>query len=389
MSESINHSSQPEKLAFVLPAGGARAAYQVGVLRYIGETFPELNPKIYCGISAGSINACFLSQGQPFSKSTAQLYELWSKLEFNQVLKTNFNSLFSMSSRWLYDMFVSKVTQKLLLKSLLDASPLSHTLLSHIHFWKISRAIRAGLVDALAISATNYHDGNTTVFFDSHREIPIWVRETRRAVRSQIHLRHVMASCSIPILFEPVRIGDFLFGDGSLRFNFPFSPAIHLGATRALAIGIRCPNPQNPLGYRPEHVGMGFVAGAVLNSIFLDSIEADYENMARNNRIADGIHVKKVPALLVRPSQDLGALSVNFLEEVPFHFRQFLKSTASPKELGDLLSYLMFSPGYINALLELGMKDAEKDRKNLESFLRSSQPEHQTLASPERLQSSN
>jgi len=364
-------STRSEKLAFVLPAGGARAAYQVGVLRYIGETYPELNPSIYCGISAGSINACFLAQGQPFSLSSGQLYALWSKLEFNQVLKTNFNSLFSMSSRWLYDMFVSKVTQKLLLKSLLDASPLSQTLLSHIHFWKISRSIRSGLVDALAVSATNYHDGNTTVFFDSHQEIPAWVRETRRSIRTQIHLRHIMASCSIPILFEPVRIGDFLFGDGSLRFNFPFSPAIHLGASKALAIGIRSPSPQNPLGFRPDHVGMGFVAGAVLNSIFLDSIEADYENMNRNNRIADGIHIKKVPALLLRPSQDLGALSVNFLNEVPFHFRQFLKSTASPAELGDLLSYLMFSPGYINALLELGMKDAAKEKHIIEQFLNS------------------
>lgn len=366
---SNTSSTSSEKLALVLPAGGARAAYQVGVLRFIGETYPELKPLIYCGISAGSINACFLAQGQPFSIGSTQLYNLWSNLEFNQVLKTNFNSLFSMSSRWLYDMFVSKVTQKLLLKSLLDASPLSQTLLSHIHFWKISRAIRSGLIDALAVSATNYHDGNTTVFFDSFRETPTWVRETRRSIRSQIHLRHVMASCSIPILFEPVRIGDFLFGDGSLRFNFPFSPAIHLGATKALAIGIRSPSPQNAIGFRPDHVGMGFVAGAVLNSIFLDSIEADYENMSRNNRIADGIHVKKVPALLLRPSQDLGALSVNFLNEVPFHFRQFLKSTASPSELGDLLSYLMFSPGYINALLELGMKDAAKEKHIIEHFL--------------------
>lgn len=374
MSDHPENSTPTEKIAFVLPAGGARAAYQVGIIRYLGETFPDLKPKIFCGISAGSINACFLSQGQPFAQSSSQLYSLWSKLEFNQVLRTNFNSLFSMSSRWLYDMFVSKVTQKLLLKSLLDASPLAHTLLSHIHFWKISRAIRHGLIDGLSISATNYHNGNTTIFFDSHKDLPIWVRETRKAVRAQIHLRHVMASCSIPILFEPVRIGDFLYGDGSLRFNFPFSPAIHLGATKALAIGIRCPNPQNPLGYRPDHVGMGFVAGAVLNSIFLDSIEADYENLTRNNRIADGIHVKKMPALLLRPSQDLGALSVNFLNEVPFHFRQFLKSTASPEELGDLLSYLMFSPGYINALLELGMKDAQQNRRNLESFLMGSTP---------------
>ncbi len=111
--------------------------------------------------------------------------------------------------------------------------------------------------------------------------------------------------------------------------------------------------------------------------------------MARNNRIADGIHVKKVPALLLRPSQDLGALSVNFLNEVPFHFRQFLKSTASPKELGDLLSYLMFSPGYINALLELGMKDAAKDHRNLEIFLKSPHQPIESVTTPEKSRSSS
>lgn len=359
------------KIGLVLPAGGARAAYQVGVLRYMAEAFPEFRPTVFTGISAGSINASFLAQGENFEQSTLQLYQLWEHLEFNQVLQTHFSSIFRMFGKWIYDMFVSKITHKLLLKSLLDASPLAHTLLQNIYFWKISKAIRSGLVDGLAISATNYHDGTTTIFFDSHRPLEPWSREQRKAIRTQLRLKHVIASCSIPILFEPVRIGDFLYGDGSLRFNFPFSPAIKLGATRLLAIGIRCPVPQNPLGFKPEHVGMGFVAGAVMNSIFLDSIDADFENVLRTNRFARASKgaVEPLPARLVRPSQDLGALARNYFEEVPFHLKQLLRSTAPPEELGDLLSYLMFSPGYLRALLELGMKDAEAQKDDLKKFL--------------------
>src|SRR5262249_5591111 len=158
-------------------------------------------------------------------------------------------------------------------------------------------------------------------------------------------------------------------GDGSLRFSFPISPAIKLGATHVLAISIRCPTPENPLGFRPEQAGLGFIAGAVLNSIFLDSLEADYENLLRLNAVANGVRAKPIHSLLIRPSQDVGGMAKHFLGEVPFHLRQGLRSTANPEELGDLLSYLMFSPGYLTALLELGMKDAARHHDELKRFL--------------------
>jgi NTE family protein len=270
-----------------------------------------------------------------------------------------------MGSRWACDLFLSKVTKRLLLKSLLDASPLAQTLMMHIHFWKISRAIRAGAVDGLAVSATNYHDGSTNIFYDSHDNISPWKREKRRAIRTAIRVRHIMASCSIPLLFEPVRIGDYLYGDGSLRFSFPISPAIHLGATHIFAVGIRCPTPENALGFRPEIVGLGFVAGAVMNSIFLDSLEADYENLTRISKLSPN----PILHCLVRPSLVLGAMAKDHLYEVPFHFRQLLRSTANPQELGDLLSYLMFSRGYLTSLLELGRADAANYHGQIEKFL--------------------
>jgi len=358
-------------LGLVLSAGGARAAYQVGVLSHLGAQIPEFQPKIFTGLSAGSINAAFLAQGDAPSKSTADMYRLWQHLTFNQVFKTNFNSMARMMFRWVYDMSVSKVTRRLLLKSLLDASPLAETLLAHIHFWKISRAIRKGTVRGLGITATNYLDGSTTTFFDSEKPIPPWIRERRNAVRCALRIRHVMASCSIPILFEPIPIGKSLYGDGSLRFSFPFSPALHLGASHIIAIGIRCPNPPvASVEHRPDHLSLGFVAGSVLNSIFLDSLEFDYENLCRINEFVGESSSAYVPVCLIRPSKDLGVMAKDFLQEVPYHFRQLLKTTADPEELGDLLSYLMFSPGYVNALLELGRKDAEAQDAELRKFLK-------------------
>jgi len=354
----------------VLSAGGARAAYQVGVLKYIAEHFPGFAPQIFTGVSAGSINAAFLAQGGSIAESTSRLYDLWSHLQFDQVMQTNFSSLLRMGTRWFYDLFISKFTHRLLMKSVLDASPLAQTLLMNVQFWKISRAIREGSVKGLAISATNYLDGTTTTFFDSFPPMEPWVRERRTAIRSYLRARHIMASCSIPLLFEPVPIGNSLFGDGSLRFNFPFSPAIHLGARKILSIGIRCPRPKSAThGLQNSHLSMGYVAGAVLNSIFLDAIDFDYENLCRINRIVGIDSDRYLPVLLLRPSRDLGKLAGEFIDEVPFHFRQLIRATAKREEAGDLLSYLMFSPGYLRALLELGYHDAGQQRDVIQSFI--------------------
>lgn len=360
-------------LGLVLSAGGARAAYQVGVMKHLADTCPDYRPTIFTGISAGSINAAFLAQGGAPDETVNNLYRLWQQLTFDQVFQTNFKSFARMGLRWVYDMFLSKVTKRLLLRSLLDAAPLSRTLLTHLNFRQIGHEIKAGRVRGLAISATNYHNGTTTIFFDSTDAVSPWTRERRYSTRCLIRPRHIIASCSIPILFQPVPIGQYLYGDGSLRLSFPFSPAIHLGATHLLAVGIRSETPVNPFdGYRPDHLSLGFVAGSVLNSIFLDSLEPDYENLLRINQIVGPESNRHVNVELIRPSVDLGSIAKDFLHEVPFHFRQILRATAAPAELGDLLSYLMFSPGYINAIMELGQKDAAAHHDRLAKFLENS-----------------
>ncbi len=356
--------------AIVLPAGGARAAYQVGVLSYIAKRFPSYQPNIFCGVSAGSINACFLAQGLPFARSTEDLYALWSHLTFDHVLKTQFRTLFRMFLRWGSDLMLSRFTRKLLLRSLLDASPLAMTLVNHIHFSRISRALRSGTILGLSVTATAYREGKTTVFFDSADPLAEWQREQRIAKRTAIRVKHVMGSCSIPILFEPVVIGGELYGDGSLRFSFPLSPAIHMGANQILAVGTRCPHPAKT---KDDFIdlasgNMGYLAGSVLNSLFQDSLEVDFENLQRLNLLGDTDMVRNIPALLLRPSQDLGELAKGFLDDIPFHLRQLLKSTASRDQLGDLISYLMFSPNYVREVLALGQRDAEAQEDKLRDF---------------------
>ncbi len=356
--------------AVILPAGGARAAYQIGILNYISKNFPQFQPRIFCGISAGSINACYLAQGDNFADAVPKLYELWGKLRFNQVLNNNFRSILTMGLRWLYDSYVSKLTKRLLLLSLLDASPLAVTLLTYANFWKISQAIKTNRIRGLAITATNYNDGSTTVFYDcSEPIIEPWYRQYRSAIRTTIKIKHVMASCSIPILFQPVRIGNYYYGDGALRYNFPFSPAIHLGATHILAISNRAKSPGSTNVPKSGKIGIGFVAGTVLNSIFLDSLEQDYETLLRMNNFANNTTIRTVKPLLIQPSMDLGLVARDFVKEVPLRLRQLLLSTTDPSEIGDLLSYLMFNASYEKALMKLGEQDAAKFHGEIEKFL--------------------
>ncbi len=364
---------ETNKLGIVLSAGGSRAAYQVGVLRYFAENCKEFSPKIFTGVSAGSINACYMSHGESPEHSTSNMYTLWEQLQFKDVMRSNFNSILGVGRRFLHDLFLSKFTRRVLLRSILDASPLAHTLLSHIRFWKISKAIRSGIVQGLAISATNYQTGGITIFYDSTEPIVPWHRQKRSSVRTSIRIRHIMASCSIPLLFEPVRIGNYFYGDGALRLNYPLSPAIHLGATKILAIGVRGPQSDPPPDENLKHLSMGFVAGSVLNSIFLEQLETDYENLCRlNEAIVPRSVLRKIDVIMVRPSKDLGEIAKNFIDDVPFHLRQLLKTSAvNSAELGDLLSYLMFSPGYIKTLLELGMQDAQRQIAKLQNFLAS------------------
>jgi len=358
------------KFGLVLSAGGARAAYQVGVIRFISKHCPQFVPTIYCGMSAGSINASYLAQGGPFGELGENLYKLWMGLQFNDIFKTNFRSIFGISTKLFNDIFFSKVSKRLLFRSVLDASPLAMTISKHMRFGKLFKSMAAGITDGLSITATNYNTGLTTIFYDSNSPIQPWSGPFRKVIRTSFRLRHIMASCSIPILFEPVRIGDAFFGDGALKYNQPFSPALHMGATHILAIGINEENPAPPPAVKSLKPTMGFMAGVVLDSIFMDSLEPDYKNIFRRNEFAKTTpSLEHIEAHLIRPSINPAAIAENYFGELPYNLRQMIKSAAmDPHDAAELLSYLLFSPGYIKAMTELGEKDAEGHIEALEKI---------------------
>jgi NTE family protein len=349
--------------AIVLSAGGARAAYQVGVLRRIAERAPDFQPTIFSGVSAGSINACFLAQGEPFAETTRRMEELWLELKSEDVFRTNFPSLSRAILRWVTDLFFARVTNRILLRSLLDATPLASTLGSRIPFAKVHRAIREGRVEGLSVTATDYRTGASVIFFDSTRKIPAWVRRHRQGIPGPVHLKHVLASCSLPVLFEPVKIGDRWYGDGSIRFSFPLSPAINMGAKRILAIGTQPHGTEAPAA---EAATMGYVAGAVLHCLFQDSLETDIELLETINAAAPEKHIATA---VLRPSIDPARLASEHLGELPFHFRQLLRTTAKRGDLGGLASYLLFSKPYLSALIELGRTDVDASWHDLAPLL--------------------
>jgi len=339
--------------AIVLSAGGARAAYQVGVLRRIAERAPNFNPTIFSGVSAGSINACFLAQGGGFDDTTRRMEELWRSLKSEDVFKANFPSLSRAIFRWVTDLFFARVTDRILLRSLLDASPLATTLGSRVPFAKIHRAISEGTIQGLSVTATDYRTGSSVIFFDSANKTPGWVRRHRAGVPGAVHLKHLLASCALPVLFEPVRIADRWYGDGSIRFSFPLSPAINMGAKKILAIGTQ---PDGTETRNAEAATMGYVAGAVLHCLFQDSLETDIELLETINTVAPD---KRIETVNLRPSIDPAMLASEHLSELPVHFRRLLRTTAKRGDLGGLASYLLFGEKYIDALIKLGRADAD------------------------------
>lgn len=359
-------------IGLILSAGGARAAYQVGAIRAIARQCPEFNPKIFCGISAGSINSSYLAQGEPIVHAADNLYELWANLSTENVFKTNFRSVFAVTMKIFNDLFISKVTKRLTFHSILDATPLAETLITNIRFPKIANALADGIVQGIAVTATNYHTGNATVFYDTHKPVPPWHRLHRQAISSPIRIRHIMASCSLPILFEPVKIGEYLYGDGTIRFSNPFSPAIHMGASHIVAIGTSCPTQVTPGPVDPSY-SMGFVAGSVLNSIFLDSLEPDFAMLLRFNEIAQtSPAIRYLNVKLLQPSLNPGVIAKEYFEELPFNFRQLIKTAAiTPEDAADLISYLMFTKGYIGALLKLGEEDGARHAEDIKKLLNS------------------
>jgi NTE family protein len=375
-------------VGLVLTGGGARAAYQVGAIRALAEIVGRgpLPFDIVAGISAGAINGIALATGaEDFARSAERLRSTWASLTPDRIYRTGALRLAAIGGHWIRDLSFGGLLGKSGINYLLDPSPLRELVAAGIPIGRMRRHLRAGRLRGIAVSATNYHTGSGVTFFEGAADMRPWTRSTRVGVRARITLDHIMASAAIPVFFPPVPIGGSFYGDGCVRMHYPMSPAIHLGAERIVAVSQRWLPPPSETAEREARaktaaMPMSEIAGVLLNAVFLDSLDSDLERLDRVNRtlalvprdrLRNGeLDVRQIPALVLRPSQDLGALAEDQYRRFPSMLRYLLKGIGATGAAGeDLLSYLAFEPVYVNRLMDLGYADTLARKDEIAEFL--------------------
>lgn len=374
----------PGDLGLVMGGGGARAAYQVGFLRYVARAFPQLQVPYITGASAGAINAALLaSHHGSFIQAVRELSQLWSNLTVEDVFDVDVRSLTMNGFRWLRQLVSGGMGGPPRVRGLLGTGPLRNYLTEVLHavdgeLTGVRYNLDRGHLKALAISTSCYSTGRSVTWVQGS-DIHEWQRPRRRALTAVMTVEHVMASTALPLIFPAVQLGNAWYGDGSIRLTAPLSPAVHLGARRILAISTRYERtglePEQPAihGYPPP----AQVAGALMNSIFLDLLDHDAARLERLNQLLESVReedrggLKPIRLLTLRPSQDLGKLAYEYEPQLPRAFR-FLtrglgtKQTRSP----DFLSLILFQPDYLQKLMEVGEADAEARGPEILDFLR-------------------
>lgn len=372
----------------VLTGGGARAAYQVGVLKAISEISgaSESPFKVISGVSAGAINGAYLmSRADRFDLATQGLWDLWTGLHSEAVYRSDAVSVAALGSKWLGTLGMGGLFSQRRANHLLSTEPLRELLERELDLARIPGFIRSKTLKGVALSATNYLTGTAITFFDGDDSVLPWVRSTRLGVRTTLSVDHVMASSAIPVFFPPAKIDGALYGDGCIRLTSPVSPAIHLGADRIICIGIRYfrSNEQTVELNRTlkrEDLSIAEIGGVLLNAVFLDSLETDIERLERINRTLSlmtgqqraqqSTPLKTIPVMALRPSRDLGQLARGTLREFPRLIRFLLRGVGAKEDKGwDLVSYLAFEKAYTTQLVELGFEDTLKKRDAILEFL--------------------
>jgi len=379
----MTHPENDLRTALVLPGGGARGAFQVGVLKAVAEILPRKSPnpfQVISGTSAGAVNSVVLaSRAQHLRSAVAELEQVWGHFRCHHVYKTDHLTMLKSSLHWL----VSIVLGGWLVgapRSLLDNAPLRALLSRNVHFPRIQDAIDQGYLDAVAITAAGYASARSTSFFEAVESQPSWERTRRLGKRTELNLDHIMASIAVPMVFPPVRIGDEFFGDGAMRQATPLSPAVHLGADRILVIGIRDETGDQVLDSGPVSPSFAQIAGYMLDTLFMDGLYSDLERITRINQLIDSIplhdkpnsisHMRPIDTMLIVPSEDLRVIAHRHRAELPFAIRALLRGVggSNPGE-NRLLSFLLFERAYTRELIKLGYHDAMKVKDELRDFV--------------------
>lgn len=375
-------------IGLALGGGGARAAYQVGILRYLARAHPEAGFPVVTGVSAGAINAALLaSHHGSFPQAVQELSGLWSQLSISNVFRTDPWSLARTGVRWVLRLASGGTSASPSVRGLVDTAPLRRYLTEALHpvngeLTGVDYNIARGKLRALALSTVNYTTG-TSVTWVQGSEIQDWERPMRRSKQARLTVEHVMASAALPLFFPAVRIGQHWFGDGGVRLTAPLSPAVHLGATHILALSTRylrtLPEGEEELvqGYPPP----AQILGVLMNAVFLDLLDQDAMRLELTNRMLsrlDSEHrmgLRPIRLMVIRPSRDLGKLAADLEPELPRSFR-FLTRGLGTRETrsSDALSLILFQHDYLRRIMDLGEQDAEARAHELQAFLES--PSH-------------
>ncbi len=370
-----------KKIGLVLPGGGARAAYQVGVLKAISELMPDSNPfSIISGTSAGAINASLLaSRSQSLEEAVEVLSGVWCNFKTNKVYRTETTLMLKSIFQWLLTVSSGGVLVKNP-QSLLDNSPLRQLLEDTINLEGIKNNIDKGNLDAFAITAASYSSKKSVTFFQSEQNDIDWERFLRVGVKTDILIDHLMASIALPLIFPAVKINNEYFGDGAMRQATPLSPAIRLGAEKLLIITTDSKSPNNQLTDNQIYPSIGEVGGYMLDALFTGGLLSDLERLDRVNQIIENSRsnivqtstkkMNHIEYLVISPSRDIKKIAKDHFSNVPYSIKLLMKGLGlKNRNESELLSFLLFESSFTSSLIELGYEDGMRKQSAIEGIV--------------------
>ena len=381
---SKKQTQEQKSLGLILPGGGARNAYQVGVLKAVEELIAAKNPSpfpVVTGTSAGSLNGGMIaSRSVDFSDGLSRLIGMWENLQMEMVVRTDAKSTTKTGAKWIWSL-ASGSGGSSQPDSFLDNTPLRSLIENHINLARMRQCVQSGHLRALGITASSYGRGASLTYFEGQEDLQPWERTRRFGLPTRLRVDHFMASIAIPVVFPAVKIDNEYHGDGSMRESAPLSPALHLGANKLLIVSVRNPQTEyDPSNVSATYPNLGFVAGYMFDTLFMDRLDSDIERLKRINfALSQSKHVtfkhndsilRPVDFLVISPSVDIRDIVAKHIKRFPRSMRILLSGLgAMTKEGRPLTSYLLFDSNFARDLIELGYNDGYAQRDKLQELL--------------------